>query len=111
MKPSIRAVNGSVLVLLLAATAQAQLPPIEVTAPRVTPQPPPEPPQPPPIVVRPLSPAEQPGRSAPIGNLPGGPASASQGVISQADLDNVPILRTTDFLEQIPGLVVTQHSS
>jgi hypothetical protein len=32
-------------------------------------------------------------------------------VITQVDLENVPLLRTTDFLEQIPGLIVTQHSS
>jgi hypothetical protein len=103
---------GYVLMLvLLAAPALAQLPPIDVTAPRQTPQPPPEPPQPPPPVVeRPTPMPDQPGRGLPLTNTPESPYSASQGVITQFDIENRPSLRTTDFLELVPGLVVTQHS-
>jgi TonB-dependent Receptor Plug Domain len=110
------AAAGSLLAAL-ALSAQAQqpqpLPPTDVAAPRPAspaPAPPPAPaPQPPPEPAPP--PAQQPGRSAPIANATGSPASASAGEITQADLEDRPILRTTDFLEEIPGLIVTQHSS
>ncbi len=112
-----RASSYVFLLLGLTVTAQAQvpperLPPTEVGAPRVVPiRPIPLPdPVPPPPPERPVPAAEQPGRSAPVANTPGSPSSASQGVISQVELENRPQLRTTEFLEAIPGLVVTQHS-
>jgi len=42
----------------------------------------------------------------PIGML----ISASQGIVSQDEIDLRPRLRTGDMLEVVPGLVVTQHS-
>jgi hypothetical protein len=60
------------------------------------------------IETRPL--AELPGRSAPVLNNLGTQYSASQGVISQADLRDKPFLRTTDFEERIPGLIVTTET-
>lgn len=38
------------------------------------------------------------------------PLSASEGIISQETLSQQPLLRPADILENIPGLVVTQHS-
>ncbi len=89
------------------------LPPTDVTAPRpiTLPPPPPEPPPPPPPEPPTPLPSEQSGRSAPIATGPGSPISASAGEITQADLEDRPVLRTADFLEEIPGLIVTQHSS
>ncbi len=43
-------------------------------------------------------------------NLVGSAISASQGLISQAEISIRPLLRTGEILETIPGLVVTQHS-
>ena len=80
-------------------------------APDHAPPPPPEPPPPPPPEPPTPLPSEQPGRSAPIATGPGSPISASAGEITQADLEDRPVLRTADFLEEIPGLIVTQHSS
>lgn len=112
-------VQAESLQVLPALTAVAQqppqtLPPIEVGAPRpgARPQPgPTPPPTPSPLPEQPVPAAEKPGRSAPITNAPGSPYSASQGLVTQADLADLPILRSTDFLEQVPGLLVTQHSS
>lgn len=43
-------------------------------------------------------------------NLIGEAISASEGRVSQSELDAKPILRTGDILEAVPGLVATQHS-
>jgi outer membrane receptor protein involved in Fe transport len=43
-------------------------------------------------------------------NLVGEAVSASQGVVSQEDINLRPLLRTGDVLELVPGMVVTQHS-
>ena len=118
--PLVRLAAASAVVAALAVPALAQqpqpLPPTDVTAPRpAAPTPAPEPPLPPtPPVEPPPTPTpapQQPGRSAPVANTPGAPYSASAGDFTQADLEDRPILRTTDFLEEIPGLIVTQHSS
>lgn len=42
--------------------------------------------------------------------LVGDADAASQGVIDDVQLQNRPILRATDALEAIPGVVITQHS-
>ena len=43
-------------------------------------------------------------------NLVGSATSASQGQISQQELDLRPLLRVGEVLETVPGLVATQHS-
>lgn len=43
-------------------------------------------------------------------NLIGVAVSASEGRITQNELDAKPVLRTGDILEVVPGLVATQHS-
>ncbi len=43
-------------------------------------------------------------------NLIGSANSASEGRISQDELQRRPLLRTGDMLESVPGLVATQHS-
>lgn len=43
-------------------------------------------------------------------NLIGSANSASEGRISQDELQRRPLLRTGDLLESVPGLVATQHS-
>ncbi|MCP5130511.1 MAG: TonB-dependent receptor [Pseudomonadales bacterium] len=43
-------------------------------------------------------------------NLVGEASSASQGVVSQQEIELRPLLRTGDVLELVPGMVVTQHS-
>ena len=43
-------------------------------------------------------------------NLVGEATSASQGLVSQEEIELRPILRTGDVLELVPGMVVTQHS-
>ncbi|GAB1257389.1 TonB-dependent receptor [Aurantivibrio plasticivorans] len=43
-------------------------------------------------------------------NLVGEASSASEGVVSQAELEIRPLLRTGEVLETVPGLVATQHS-
>ena len=43
-------------------------------------------------------------------NLVGEATSASQGLVSQQEIELRPILRTGDVLELVPGMVVTQHS-
>jgi hypothetical protein len=96
----------------LASHAVAQqpelLPPTEVRAPRMTEPMQPEPePMPPPLA---LFPGPEPGRSAPVGNGMLAPPSASAGFFTQAEIQNFPLLRTTEFLELVPGLLVTQHS-
>jgi hypothetical protein len=93
------------------AHAQPTLPPTEVTAPRVAPQPTPEPepPAPEPPRTAPATSAE-PGRTAPITNTLTSPPSASAGTFGQPEIENFPMLRTTEFLELVPGLLVTQHS-
>lgn len=45
-----------------------------------------------------------------IDALQGAPQSASQGVVTAAQLESRPILRTGEVLEVVPGLIVTQHS-
>ncbi len=43
-------------------------------------------------------------------NLAGNASSASEGLVSQAELEIRPILRTGEVLEAVPGMVATQHS-
>jgi outer membrane receptor protein involved in Fe transport len=43
-------------------------------------------------------------------NLVGEASSASQGMVSQQEIELRPILRTGDIMELVPGMVVTQHS-
>lgn len=43
-------------------------------------------------------------------NLVGDAVSASEGVVSQQELELRPLLRTGEVLELVPGMVVTQHS-
>jgi hypothetical protein len=45
-----------------------------------------------------------------LDTLQGAPQSASQGVVTSAQLESRPILRTGEILEVVPGLIVTQHS-
>src|SRR5260370_530633 len=51
------------------------------------------------------------GRTLPPTNAPGSPASASQGFITQGDLTNRPLVRSTAFLEQIPGLLISNETN
>ena len=46
----------------------------------------------------------------PAANLVGIAASASQGAVTAAQLDERPIMRAGEVLETVPGLVVSQHS-
>ncbi len=41
----------------------------------------------------------------------GSTSSASEGVIGRADLETRPLLRSTDIMEAVPGVVMTQHST
>jgi len=43
-------------------------------------------------------------------NLVGEASSASEGVVSQAEIAIRPLLRTGEILETVPGMVATQHS-
>jgi hypothetical protein len=45
-----------------------------------------------------------------LAELQGAPASATQGVVTEEQLELRPVLRTGELLETVPGLVVTQHS-
>jgi hypothetical protein len=106
-------------VLTLTLNGQAQEPaPAAVQETRVPgrragPEPPPvpEPEVPPPPTPTATPPADVSGRTTPLSNAVGAPYSASQGSFTQADIQNLPLSRTTEFLEQVPGLIVTQHSS
>jgi hypothetical protein len=82
------------------------LPETKITAPQPTAPAPP--PAPPPILPAPAPPTS--GRVAPVENTIDSPTTASQGHFTQQDIQNVPLLRTTEFLELVPGLLVTQHS-
>src|SRR5262249_33712948 len=111
------AVGGVLMLVAVAGDGQAQEPPaivlptVRITAPRPMPTPPPEPePQPPPPILPAPSMMESSGRTGAVSNAIGAPYSASQGYVTQTDIQNLPLLRTTEFLEQIPGLIVTQHS-
>ena len=46
----------------------------------------------------------------PAANLVGIAASASQGAVTAAQIDERPIMRTGEVLETVPGLIVSQHS-
>lgn len=89
-----------------------ELPETKVIGQRPAPPPsqpePPPAPEPPPLT--PFNPLDMSGRTLPLTNTFSSPSSASAGVITQADLRNFPMLRTTEFLELVPGLLVTQHS-
>ncbi len=43
-------------------------------------------------------------------NLAGETRSASEGVVSQSESRNRPLLRPGDVMESIPNLIITQHS-
>jgi outer membrane receptor protein involved in Fe transport len=45
-----------------------------------------------------------------LDRLKGTPVSASQGVVTDEQLELRPVLRTGELLEVVPGLIVTQHS-
>jgi outer membrane receptor protein involved in Fe transport len=45
-----------------------------------------------------------------LDRLQGTPVSASQGVVTDEQLELRPVLRTGELLEVVPGLIVTQHS-
>ncbi len=57
-----------------------------------------------------LQPVPLSGRDLPVTNTMQAPISASAGIITQQDIQNIPLTRTTEFLELVPGLLVTQHS-
>jgi outer membrane cobalamin receptor len=53
------------------------------------------------------------GHVAAIGresNLVGSATAASEGTINQTEIANQPILRAGEILEDIPGLIISQHS-
>src|ERR1700677_1884436 len=53
------------------------------------------------------------GRPAAAGresNLVGTPTAAAEGTINQTEIANQPILRPGEILEDIPGLIISQHS-
>jgi len=95
----------------LALTASAQEPPtlpdtrVIGVAPADAP-PAPVPPAPPPEP----EPTPASGRALPVTNDLGGNSSASEGLITPFDIRLQPTLRPAQILEQVPGLVVTQHS-
>jgi TonB dependent receptor/TonB-dependent Receptor Plug Domain len=45
-----------------------------------------------------------------LDRLNGTPVSASQGIVTDEQLDLRPVLRTGELMEVVPGLIVTQHS-
>ncbi len=45
-----------------------------------------------------------------LDRLRGTPVSASQGIVTDEQLDLRPVLRTGELMEVVPGLIVTQHS-
>jgi outer membrane receptor protein involved in Fe transport len=45
-----------------------------------------------------------------LDRLQGTPISASQGVVTDEQLELRPVLRTGELMEVVPGLIVTQHS-
>lgn len=96
------------------ACGQAEKPPLlpeeKVRAARPEEAPVPEP-EPPPLLPPPLPAADLSGRTLPVTNSLGGALSASQGSITQADLHDRPLLRTTQFLEQIPGLILSNETN
>lgn len=94
------------------AQGPTQLPPTQITAPRPSAEPAPEPPEPPepPAPLRPFFAPGEPGRTDPVGNGLLAPPSASAGFFTQAEIMNFPMVRTTEFLELVPGLIVSQHS-
>ena len=51
------------------------------------------------------------GRTLPVTNAIGSPVSASQGIITQADVHDRPLLRTTDIFEQIPGMIFSNETN
>src|SRR5262245_50944009 len=80
---------GTVLLWSVAPPAAAQqpqeLPETRVTASRIEAPSEPTPPEPP--AAKPFSPLEQSGRTLPVENLFTSPQSASQGLITQRDLE------------------------
>ena len=94
----------------IALTAHAQqrppvlLPGTTVTAPAPQPEQPAPEPQPQP------EPTPASGRALPVTNNLGGNSSASEGLITPFDIRLQPTLRPAEILEQVPGLIVTQHS-
>jgi hypothetical protein len=94
--------------------AQQQLPVTEVGERRVVPTVEPEAmtgPMPENLAPGAFNPAFTSGRTLPIINDIGTTYSASQGVFTQADIRDKPLFRTTEFLEQIPGLIVTNETN
>jgi hypothetical protein len=90
-----------------------QLPETRVTAPRPVALEPREEPVPPPPPLPPtnINPLTESGRTLPMTNAIGAPVSVSQGLVTQAQLVNQPIFRTTDFFEQIPGLIFSNETN
>jgi hypothetical protein len=73
-------------------------------------------PQPSPAPSPSATPSAQPGIIGTVkatgrgSNLVGAVAAASEGTIDQAEIANQPILRPGEVLEDIPGLIISQHS-
>jgi len=65
-------------------------------------------PEPPRAIFNPL---DMSGRGLPVLNGPTSPISTSQGVITQADIRDKPLFRTTSFMEQIPGLIFANETN
>src|SRR5947207_1256167 len=87
---------------------QQELPPVIVPAERVRPQ---EAPSPPPKQPTPTpTPLKESGRTPEVANTIGSQVSASQGTVTQADLRDKPLFRTTEFLEHIPGMIITTET-
>jgi len=58
-----------------------------------------------------INPSTTSGRTLPVINAIGATISASQGEFTQADIRDKPLLRTTQFLEQIPGLILSNETN
>jgi hypothetical protein len=86
------------------------LPGTTVTAPRPGEPPPAPAPAPEPPAPVPSDPFTTSGRTASVENTIGSPSSASEGRVTQYDLADKPLLRIGEILENVPGLIVTQHS-
>lgn len=108
--------SGSALLLWL-ATGQARAQDVPVTpvpAQRPSmpaPLPEPLPPELPPLPPMSFDPLATSGRTVPVVNTIGSIVSVSQGEITQADIRDKPLFRTTDFLEQIPGFIITTETA
>ena len=91
---------------MFAAMLLAAMSPLSSAAPLPVPSPSPSPSPSataPPVIGR----ATTAGRET---NLVGSAMAASEGTINQTEIANQPILRPAEILEDIPGLIISQHS-